>query len=332
MRTQVAAATLLFVAVATGCAVGDVEPTGDEDDTGDDSVAGRYELTSRYDLSTSDALPGMLGAVLDPLTNLRDDPGGTLFDILESRGGGLANLLDLLGPGVRADLEQRINDYVADQIANGGIAGEVVVWVDEIAGILTDFEVVSQFEVGKATDGLATGDHTLTGVRFTFEGERRDVAVAEIVSSLTIARGVDVEIDGSRIIFADHGFRFPLGELAVTGINKFLDAKLGAGDISEALGLVLDCPALAADVGPVCLGDFCIDDQQIADLCTSAVDAVAGELEDAIASIDFAELQMNGGRASLASDRWDGGTWQSAFDIDGLVLPVEASFTASRMP
>jgi hypothetical protein len=339
MRTIVAAAALLLPTF--GCSLGDVPPE-DQPDEAADRVAGQYELTSTYNIAASEGVPGLIGDVIAPLAGLRDDPAGTIFEILEANGGAVADLIGLLPSNVRADVEREINDYVAEQVAAGGGAGDIIAWVDQIAGILTHFEVVSQFEIGRADEsGVASANHSLAAVRFELDTGPQEVVVSELISTLTIARGVDCSINGSEISIAEHAFHLPLGDLAVVGFNKALEGSLGARNISEALGLVIDCADVVERIGPVCISSFCIDPAEIENLCTSGLDAIANEIEEQIAKIDFAELRLTGGRAALEDvakqdgfgqiDQWAGGSWKTAIEIDGLRVPVDATFSASRM-
>ena len=337
MRATIAVATLFFL--APGCVDGDGSPEPEQEAA--DLVAGRYEITTVYDLSASEGVPSLVGDILTPLAGLRDDPGGTLIGILESEGGPIGDLLSVLPSSLKDELDQQIDDYVAGQIAAGGAAGDIIVWIDEIAGILTHFEVVSQFEVGRSDAGVASANHSLAAVRFELGGATQTVNTPDLINTLTIARGVECSVDETEIAIAEHAFHLPLGDFAVVGFNQALEATLGAADVGAALGMVIDCPALAADIGELCLDFLCIPESDIADLCQSGLDLVAAEIEKQIASIEFAELRLAGGSAALEDavkgdfagqiDRWGSGHWQSEIEIDGLVVPVEAPFTASRL-
>lgn len=345
MRTIVAAAALLPL---IACGLGEVPDNPDNDEESSDPLAGRYELVTTYDLSAGEGAPSIFGDVLGPLSGIREDPAGTVFEILEASGDGIANLLDLLPPDLRANLEQQINNYVNQQIAAGGTAGEVIIWIDDIAGVLTHFEVVSEFEIGRAdAAGIAEGTHTLGAVRFQFQGETQTVPINDLISTLTVARDVDIEMvdasGGVEVAIADHAFHLPLGELAVVGFNALLERSLGATSVNDALTQLVDCPSLAASVGPQCLGDFCIGETEIANVCAKGLEAVGNEIEKAVGSIDFAELRLSSGRAAVQGvtkddgllfgqvDRWSGGAWSSQLDLSGLALPVGATFEATRL-
>lgn len=339
MKSLALAITLLFLAVSC---VGELGSGGDDVEPEEqDTVAGTYELTSSYDLSTSDALPGLLGDALGPLTGLRDDPGATILTILENTGGAIGDLIGLLPSSLRAELEAEINDFVAAQIAGGAAAGDIIMWVDQIADILTNFQVISHFEIGSVDGGVANANHRLAAVGFVLDGQMQRIDTPEVIDTLTIARDVECQVSGAEISIAEHAFHLPLGQLAVTGFNQVLQSTLGAADVGQALAMVIDCADVAASIGPLCIDVFCIDESEIADVCSDGLAAVAAEIEGLIAEIDFAELRLSGGRAALEDaakqdgfgqiDRWAGGSWTTAFEIDGLVVPVEASFIAERL-
>ena len=331
-------AALLLPTLA--CDLGQAGSPDGEDNTDDpsDMLSGRYEVTTHYDLSEATGFSGVIG----PLAELRDDPAKTILSILEDTDDTVADILDLLPSSLRSQLEDSINNYVNEQIAAGGAAGDIVKWVDQVATILSNFNVVSTFEMGRATNGAASGDHSLAAIRFEVDGAVREVPITEIVSVLTIARGVRCEIsDDGRMSIAEHAFHLPLGQLAVVGFNQILTSSLGAKNLNEALALAIDCNEIADSIGELCLGPVCISQSKIADVCSGGIDAVASEVESQIAKIDFTELRLSGGQAVLEDvkadasggqiDQWAGGTWETALAIDDFRIPISAEFTATRM-
>jgi hypothetical protein len=73
------------------------------------------------------------------------------------------------------------------------------------------------------------------------------------------------------------------------------------------------------------------------------LDLVASTIEARIAAIEYAELSLADGRASLAAgekqdaagramfDRMQSGTWQAAVNVNGVAVPVGATFTGRRL-
>lgn len=346
MRIRAACLALLPLSLLIGCAADEDPAPGD---SGPDPVSGRYQVTSTYDLSQSDAVPDVIGNALEPLSGLSEDPAGTLIAVLQASGSpALNDLLDAIPSSLLDAFEGAVNDFVFDQIDKGGTAADIILWTDDIAGILTHFEVISNLDLGRPDEtGAARADHTLAAVSFEMRGETQLVDTPDIINTLTVARDVDCTIEssgeGEAITIANHAFHLPLGDFAVVGFNQALQSSLGVPDLHAALGLAIDCPALAQKVASICLGPVCVGHEaEIEGFCDDGLEAVASEVEARIASIDFAELRMSSGQAVLLDaakadaptdgriDAMDGGHWASDFEIDGLVIPVDASFRAVR--
>jgi hypothetical protein len=338
----------LLAALAFGCTDGgEDEPEGGQEP---DPVAGTYEVTSTYDVSSSEVLPELVGNAIGPLTGLSEDPAGTLIAILQASGSQTVDdLLDAIPSQLMDAFKNAVNDFIFDQIAAGGTGADIIQWTDDIAGMLTAFDVVTRLEVGRRNDsGVAGANHTLAAVAFNLRGERQLVDTPELINTLTVARDVECSIsgpgDGDRISIGEHAFHLPLGDFAVIGFNQALEASFGAPNLQAALGQIIDCQALAAQVADICVFSLCVGHEaEIAGFCNEGLATLAAEVEERIASIDFAELRLAAGDAALLDagkedgiadgliDVMDGGSWQTDVEIDGLVLPVPASFRAIRL-
>lgn len=341
----------LSSALFLGCSSSD--PGGPGDDTGDpdqgdvDPVAGRYELTSHYDLSQAEGVPELVSEALGSLTGLAEDPAGTLIGILDEAN--LPVVDDLLGalPSlVRDQLENLLNDAIQEQLYQGApVAEEIVAWADQIATILTDFEVVSTLDVG-SLNGNVSATHVMAGVAFELDGARRLIDTPELVDQLTQARDVSCQIDqagsSERITLADHAFNLPLGDFAVTAVNQAIAAKFGVPDLAGALGLLIPCDQIAEQVASQCLGPVCVGHQtEIEALCVAGLGQIADKIEERIAAIDYAAIHLAAGqgilidgKADVADGSFDAieqGTWQAGFDLDGRRIDVAATFTGARI-
>src|SRR5690606_9314738 len=292
------------------------------------------------------ALPPAAGEAIELLGGLSEDPAGTLFALLEA-----ADVpLDWIPGALRDDVEGWINDYVFDRLYDGApITEEIARWADDLSAMLTHFEISSELDLGAAdAAGGTDANHTLAGVAFDWRGQRQMVDTPAIVDQLTIARDVtcNVSIDRGEaaIDIGDHAFRMPLGDFAVLGFNAGLEQLAGFSDLRDALGSFIDCAGLADDLSSRCLGPVCVGHRdEIESMCLTGIDLAASAIEERIASIDYAELRLSGGRAALAGgdkqdaarattfDRMEDGTWQAAVDVDGAAVPVGASFTGRRI-
>lgn len=339
-------AAALPLALVLGCAgdggggMQDGPAGGDE---GSDPVAGRYEVTSTFDLSQSEVIPGLIGDALGPLTSFREDPAGSLLALLESTDAPVVtDLLDAVPDSLRDKLLDAVNDYVFDQLYDGvPVADEIATWTDDLANMLTHFDVMTELGLGTVDEaGNLSASHTLAAISFQLRGETRLVDTPALLDQLTVARNVscNVALGESRIDIGDHAFHLPLGNFAVVAFNQGLEKTLGVGSTREALGLLIDCGGLAADVASKCVGPVCIGhESEIEAFCDAGLDALAAEVEARIASIDFAELHLAAGAGQVADaaaedglvDRIEG-EWQTELNVDGKAVPVPAAFVATR--
>lgn len=342
------------LALALGCAGDDPGPGGGGgfDDPADDRVAGRYEVTSTYDLSQSEVVPALLGDALAPLTGLSEDPAGTLIEVLESTDAPIVtDLLDAIPDSLLGLFKDAVNDYLLQQLYEGvPVSEQIVGWTDDLANMLTHFDVITHLSLGTVdAAGNLNARHRIAALAFQLHGAVQLVDTPDLVDELTAARDVScnvaLESDAAgRIDIGDHAFHLPLGDFAVTGFNLGLQQTLGVPDLSAALGQIVDCDGLAAEVASKCLGPVCIGHQaEIRTFCEAGLDAVAAQVEARLASIDFTELHLAAGEADLLDagkedgaldgfvDRLEAGTWTTDVNVDGRVLPVPATFVGHRL-
>jgi hypothetical protein len=334
-----------------GCSSGGDGPGGGGGDPASESgLAGRYEITSHYDLSQADGVPERVSDAIAALTGLSDDPAGTIIALLEAADiAALNHLLDAVPPSLVNAVKGWINDYVARRLYDGSpVAGQIAEWADNIATILTDFEIITTLDLGNSVGGSATANHSLAAVAFQLEGSRRLVDTPDLIDQLSAARDVRCEIagdaDGAELIdIGDHAFHLPLGDFALVAVNQAISAKLGVPDLRGAIGLLIDCGGLAQEISSKCLFNVCVGHKaELEAFCDAGLDQVAARIEDKIAAIDYAELQLAAGQAVLVDGKADAaadgrvdameqGAWQAVFDLDGHDLAVEASFTGRRL-
>jgi hypothetical protein len=330
------ACALLLPAACTG---------GDDGGSGGvpaEAVVGQYELTSTY--NAAGALPDIATDTLGILEGLADDPAGTLIDLAEQAGAPI----DWVPDALRDQFADWVNDYIASRVFQGApVTEEFARWSSDIAGMLHHFDIISTMDLA-TLDDATSANHVLAAVAFDFRGARRLVDTPDIVDQLTIARDVTCSLETAgegeaRLDVGDHAFHMPLGDFAVIGFNTGLEQVLGIADLHAALGLLIDCPGLADQVSSRCLGPICVGHRdEIESFCQMGIDLVVEEVESRIASVEFAELHLASGVAALLDagkedgvldgtfDSIDRGVWQALVNIDGVELPVEATFVGAR--
>jgi hypothetical protein len=369
---EVLRAALIGGLLMTGCS-GEPNPPGDgsDDGAGDsgdgaddgaadggeepDPIQGRYEVATTYDLAASPLVPGAIEGALVSLTQLADDPAGTLLDLLDQANVPVLDQLLAVVPDVLVDqLAGFINEFLIDRvIENVPVLDQVVGITDSVAGLLTGFDVVSLLDVSTMDDaGAARANHRLSAVRFGWDGQPLLVDTPELLDQITIARDVGVSVSlggGDGVIeLGDHAFHLPIGDFAVVALNQALSQTLGVGSLRDALGLLFDCAGLAESVANRCLPGpvrVCVGHQEeLEQVCDAGLDLVASQVEERLTAIDFAEMRFESGSAVLRDaaeiggaedgriDLIDRGTWQTQLQLDGVGgFPLPSPFAGHRV-
>ncbi len=337
--TLILAPMLLAVACASDPGTGPgTDPTdpNDPNNPAANPLQGEYEVTSKFDLSLSPDLPGSVAEALGPLTSLSDNPAGALIDLLDGSGSQISDLLDNLGP-LRSIVEAQLNNYIQDKLLEGNAAGDITQYIDMIATMLTNFEVITDLSVGNADDaGNATGTHTLKAIAFEQDGMRVVVQSPDILNVLSVARDVSLNADygASSIFVGDHAFTLPLGDFAVTAFHTALEQKFGVTDLGAKLNEVIDCAGLATSIGDIELfGTVVLAEDKIADFCVDGLNKLPEQLDKQIRKLEFAELHMVGGEGSIVlSTKVNSfkGTWDAEFGVNGSGFAIPSTFEAVR--
>jgi len=316
------------------------DPNGPSDPDSPDAVAqiaGDYEVTSAFDLRNSPDVPQIVSDALGPLSSLADDPAGALLTALE--GTGVGDLIDSLPSAIRSIVESQINNYIQDKLYEGvPVAGQIADITDMIATIVTDFEVISNLQVGTAdAAGNANAEHSLVAIAYPLDGERHVVATPEIINALTVARDVSINVDlaSNTINFGDHAMQLPLGDFAVTAFHQGLESQFGITDLGAALNDMVDCNGLAANIGDVQIAGFTVvNESQLAGFCVQGLNQAASQVDAQIRKLDMAQLHFAGGTGSVSmqSSQVSGmdGTWQSELGINSGGFNLPSLFKAVR--
>jgi len=328
------------------------DQSGDDGAVAPDPIAGQYEIVTTYDVSSSPLLPGVIGGSLSALTSLSEDPAGTFIAVLDQANLPVLDQLLAVLPDLLVDqLAGFINDFVFDRLIDGIPATQVMTdLIADLAGILTQFEVVSALELSPMdADGVSTGTHRLSGVRFGWRGDSLLVDTPALLDELTIARDVAGSATfggGDGVLeLGDHAFHLPLGDFAVIGIDLAVQQTFGVEDLRAALGAVVDCPGLAESVATRCIGPICVGHRdEVQAVCESGLDLVVAQIEERITSIDFTEMRFSQGDAVLRDagedggaqdglvDRIESGNWQCTVEVDGVgAVPLPSPFVGHRI-
>jgi len=319
---------------------------------------GKYELSNDFDLTSAGIFPDMANNTLKALSNFREHPTGTIADLADAaKVPVVSNFLDAV-PSLLKDL---VFGWVDDHIVKSlyqkvPVVEHITGMLDDMATIATKFEVVSILDVPAGNDiGNATGTHQLTGVAYTWDGQRNVINAPDALSQFEMQRvkmnavpleKLNAELETGRLSLGDETFSIPIGSFAVLGVDKLVQLKFGAKDLRAALGMIVDCKAVATDVASKCAGigpaHVCVGhESDIESYCSLGLDLLAGVVKGQLKSLDIPALHLKEGTAKMWDapaaggpmdaivDRIDTGFWTAGVGKDD--KPILATFTGKRV-
>jgi hypothetical protein len=335
----------------TGDSGGDDGADGGDDDGGGpaDPIAGPYQVTTTYDVASNSLLQGVVSGLLFGIGELAQDPAGTLVDLLDSANvpildellGLLPDLIGLL------DLNGFINDFLLNSVVDGL---PLPVQLDQLAGnvtgLLGQFDVTSQLDLASLqATGLSSADHSLSAVSFLWDEQSFLADTPGLFDQITAAQDVTCEVTldsaGGAMELANHAFDLPYTDIAVVALNQALMQTMGVANVRDALGQMVDCAAMAAEVSERCLLNLpliCVgNEDKLLEFCEAGLDQVAADFENRMRIFDLASMRLQSGSATLIDDEEDGvidrieGSWQTVIHVDGTDFPMTAPFTGTRL-
>ncbi len=352
-RLHASLALACLLAIACDASNGDPTAPGG---AASEELSGRYELSTHVDLTGAGILPDLANHTFSALSQLAETPAHAILSLLEAAQVPIVSTVLALIPDVLLGyFEGWIDAYVFARLYEGvPVAEQLVGLVDDLASLVTRFEIVTELELGTPGDtGDAAAGHRLVGVAFTLGGQRWltpvPPALADVVSAPDLTcNAVHIfesspAVENGRLDVGDHDFGLPLGTLALATLDQALAERFGVPDLRGALGLLVDCSALAQTVASSCLNLICVGHQaELLELCDASLDLVAAQVEERVRALDFRALHFARGEARMwdaASeggaldgriDRLDRGTWDLGLNVGAGEHPVSATFVGHR--
>jgi len=322
---------------------------------------GRYELSNYFDLTSSGVFPDVANDTLKALSNFKEKPTQTMVDLMDA-----ANVPVV--PTVLNAIPALIRDYVLGWIDDTIVkslyksvpfAKTMTSMLDDMATITTKFELVTTLDlpVGNAI-GDAPATHTFSGVAWNWQDKRNFIGAPEVVKGLT-GQAVEAnavalekrspELESGRLTLGTHKFSVPIGSFALLAINRLVKDKLGAADLRAALGMVVNCAAVADTVSKKCIdpigpGKICVDHKtELQNLCNTGLDILTGVVQGQIKELDLPLLAMKDGQAQMwdapaengpldaTIDRLDKGFWTASVTVGKTDKPILATFAGRRI-
>jgi hypothetical protein len=321
---------------------------------------GVYELSSYFDLTSTGVFPDVANDTLQALSNFKEHPSQTMVDLLAAAK--VPVVPDLLN-AVPSFIRDKVLGYVDDHVIKSfyktvPFAKNLTGMLDDLASITTKFELVTTLDLPQ---GNAIGDvqasHTFKGVAYNWSDKRNVINAPDVLKSLekqrVTANAVALEkrspeLETARLGLGDHAFNVPIGSFALLAANKVMQDKLGAADLRDALGKVVDCAALAADVANRCIdpigpGKICVGHEtELENLCTLGLDVLVGVIQGQIKRLDLPLLHMKDGSAQMwdaatpkgpldaTIDRIDHGYWTATVHVGSEDKTILATFVGHR--
>lgn len=305
---------------------------------------GTYELASQIDLTTTGLLPDVANDSLRALSSFREKPSQTIVDLaVAANVPVVANVLGLV-PGALKDLVLGyIDDHVFSALYEGApITEKITGLADDLASVATKFELVTRLDVPAGDEiGNAKATHSVKGIAWTFKKDRHVVDAPELVAKIGTVPGVPTnavaldkrspKLETGRLEVSKHAFKLPLGAFAVKGADLLAQSTLGAKDLRDALGKLVDCNKLANDVAGRCIdpigpGKVCVGHaSDIEKLCVTGLDLVVKSVQGGLSKLDIPLLSFDEGDAKMWDAPADGGA------LDGIIDRLDDGYWIAQV-
>ncbi len=339
----IASTALLMTAACISPTLGDdvvEEPTPTPEPTPALIADGIFAIESTLDVQAAAVLPQTAYDAVETLRGLREEPGRTLFDLAEDAG---VPAVSEIRSALPSSLESRLYGWIDDELATYTHGdGPVATAID---GVLTVCET-SLAEVHLSSElaidgGSAT--HSLRAVGFAIDGVelRYDLANLDglpLALEATFAATVAGDGTVSHLTLGSHAFGVPFGALALTAIEDVLQLRY-ATDLRGVLGMLVDCPALAADVADHCVYGYCVGhEMELRSVCEGGLDHLATWLRAELTAIRFDAITLRAGTAQLGdsapvdglADTVAGGVWTADLDVGMGPRAAPGTFAGDR--
>jgi hypothetical protein len=322
---------------------------------------GKYELSSYFDLTSAGVFPEPANDTLKALSNFKEHPSQTMVDLLAAANVPVVpNVLNAIPSFIRDNVLGYIDEHIIKSFyGKVPFAQQLTAMLDDLASITTKFEMVTALDlpVGDAI-GTSQASHTFTGVAYNWSDTRHVINAPEVLTKLEVqsvsANAVSLEkrapeLETARLKIGDHRFTVPIGSFALLAANRLVKDKMGAADLRDALGKVVNCEAVADAVSKRCVdpvgpGKICVDHKtELKGLCNAGLDVLVGVVQGQIKRLDLPLLHMESGEAQMwdaatekgpldaTIDRLDHGYWTATVKVGKSDKTILATFVGRRI-
>lgn len=322
---------------------------------------GKYELSNYFDLTSAGIFPEPANDTLQALSNFKEHPSQTMVDLLDAAN---VPIVPQVLNAIPSFIRDKVLGYIDENIIKSfygkvPFAQQLTGMLDDLASITTKFEMVTILELPVGDEiGTSQASHTFSGVAYNWSDKRNVINAPEVIKDLTTqsvtANAVSLEkrspeLESARLKIGQHKFNVPIGSFALLAADRLVKDKMGATDLRDALGKVVNCDGVADAVSKRCLdpigpGKICVDHKtELKNLCNAGLDVLVGVVRGQIQRLDLPLLNMKSGEAQMwdapeengqldaTIDRLDHGYWTATVNVGKTEKTILATFLGHRI-
>jgi hypothetical protein len=322
---------------ATGCNP-EMHPNPDMDTSGHSGnmplvlkYAGIYQANASIDLTQNGVLPGQLSPILDAISELHDEPGKALIDIVIASdvpqvSEALKELPSWVLTLLRDLLSETIKTFLYANNPN----------IDKLAKLAQDITQITQSSVIKTQltihtpdqNGAIKVDQKVSAMAFQLLGGSVDVptplsaraaAATQMTGTLqarsTTAADASISFSGGKVVL-------PVGDFVLESLGPLLFRPLsGQETLGQALIALIDCAAIGDAVSGSVDNPISVGHDLVVGVCQFGLSAIAAAVEDELHRLILSDVGITNASALLydvspshptadhQSDRVAEGTW-----------------------
>jgi hypothetical protein len=305
------------------------------------AIAGTYDVTTKFNLL--DALPPDVETALALVLELGDSPGKFLLDMADKLPV-IKYVIDAINlfSGIRDKIVMAIDEYINRW--SGGMVTVMHNLSAELEMALRGLTAHNRLVVGTPdATGKVTIDDTLVDLTFHWNGH--DYAYGQNAHANFTATAA-----GLKVTLPAHGYDRGLdfgGVLVDLIDNVALPELTGVSSLGALANQLVNCGGVAdwvwSYIGNTCIGSQClyqyISSNDIAKLCTNALNAAGGAVESKLASLTAPGKMAAGDGSCLAvenmgttgnADTLSSGVWALTLPAGSSNLTLPGTFTGTR--
>jgi hypothetical protein len=305
------------------------------------AIAGTYDIATQFNLL--DALPPDVKLALDLVLELGDSPGNFLLDMADKLPV-IKYVIDAINlfSGIRAKIVMAVDEYINRW--SGGMVTTMHNLSHQLEMALRGLSTHNRVVVGTPdAAGKVTVDDTLLDLTFHWNGHDYAYAQNAHGSFTATAQGLTLTLPAHGY---DRGLDFG-GVLVDLIDNVALPQLTGVSSVGALANQLVDCGGVSdwvwSYIGNSCIGSQCIyqyiSPDDIAKLCTNALNAAGDAIEGKLASLTAPGMMSAGDGSCLAvenmghtgnADSLTNGVWALDLPIGSNQLTLPGIFSGKR--